>query len=71
MKAYIANSKNNNKVFRVTIPSGQIKDLKLYPKPQLVERKMGRKESVVDEDLKTIYTHEQLRNGVDELIDNI
>jgi len=42
----------------VTIPKDQINDLKLYPKPNLVDRKTGRKESVLDENLKPIITYD-------------
>ena len=33
LKQYLANASTNTQVFRVTIPSEQIDDLKLYPKP--------------------------------------
>jgi hypothetical protein len=52
MVTYTANAKENNKVFRVTVPSSQVKDFKLYKKPDLIERKTGRKESVVDDNLE-------------------
>ena len=54
-------------MFRVTIPKEQVKDLKLYPKPDLVDRKTGRKESVLDDDLKTVISYEQLQEGLIKL----
>jgi len=67
-KKYIANARENNKVFRVTVPSDQIDDFKLFSKPTLIERKMGRKESVVDENVKEIISNEQLKDSLDLLI---
>ena len=60
MVAYTANAKENNKVFRVTVPSDQISDFKLYKKPALIERKIGRKESVVDENVQEIVSNQKL-----------
>lgn len=60
MQDYIAKAKENNKVFRVTVPSDQVDDFKLYSRPNLVERKMNRKESVVDENIKEIVSNQQL-----------
>jgi hypothetical protein len=60
MQNFISNAKVNNKVFRVTVPIDQVKDLMLFSKPKLVERKMGRKESVVDENVKEIISHQEL-----------
>lgn len=57
MKNYMANAKSNNKVFRVTVPSEQVDDFKLFQKPTLVERKMNRKESVVDENIKEVVSN--------------
>jgi len=57
MKNYIANYKDNNKVFRVTVPSDQVDDFKLFSKPSLIERKMNRTESVVDENAKEIVSN--------------
>jgi hypothetical protein len=53
----MANAKSNNKVFRVTVPSEQVDDFKLFQKPTLVERKMNRKESVVDENIKEVVSN--------------
>ena len=64
MKNYMANAKNNNKIFRVTVPSDQVDDFKLFSKPTLVERKMNRKESVVDENIKEVVSYEQLQDGL-------
>ena len=48
----------------MTVPEEQVGDLKLYPKPKLVDRKTGRKESVVDENLQPIFTYDQLQEGL-------
>jgi hypothetical protein len=71
MKNYMANAKSNNKVFRVTVPSDQVDDFKLFQKPTLVERKMNRKESVVDENIKEVVSNQQLKDGLDRLIKGI
>jgi len=60
MKDYIDHAKENNKVFRVTVPSKHVKDFKLYSKPTLIERKMNRTESVVDENVKEVVSTKQL-----------
>ena len=71
MKTYVANAKENNKIFRVTVPSDQIDDFKLYSNPTLIERKMNRMESVVDENAQEIVSNQQLKDGLEQLIQNI
>lgn len=62
MQNYISNAKENTKVFRVTVPVNQVKNLKrsLFSKPKLIDRKMGRKESVVDENVKEVISNAEL-----------
>lgn len=57
MQSYIDNSRTNNKVFRVTVPDEEVGDFSVYSKPTLIERKMNRKESVVDENAKEIVSN--------------
>lgn len=40
----------------------------MSPKPALIDRKTGRKEEIVDENLNTVYSNEELRDGLDKLL---